>query len=172
VVVQVISLVLQGAVDLTSTEVSLGVGFYIQNDSKSGSHVNSISLFVKEQVLSRVGTSVPVNVLKLVLAVWLLSLLLWVVVGWLSDGSSEWLSSQVAFQIFVLQVVKPIGISFVWLWNVLILTHILTLILTHMWHIRLIGLLVSLNPNLGGFGFHLSVFFVFFFEFFIFGDDS
>ena len=81
VVLQVVGDVFGGAFNLTTTEELLGVGRGVQNDTKSGGHVSGLAIAVEVDVLSGVGATVAIDVLKLVSGVWFLVVDLVVVVG-------------------------------------------------------------------------------------------
>lgn len=58
--------VLGSAVDLATSEEFLGVGRWVENNSKGGSEVGNASALGEVDVLSRVNGSVPVDVLEVV----------------------------------------------------------------------------------------------------------
>lgn len=66
VMVGVLSDVLGGVSDLTTTEEFLGVGAVVQDDTESSGHVDSVVLGVEVDVLLRVSATVAVDVLKFV----------------------------------------------------------------------------------------------------------
>lgn len=66
VMVQVIGDVLGCGIDFTTTEELLGVRGWVKNDTKSGSHVDSLVLAVKVNVLLAVRATVAVDVLEII----------------------------------------------------------------------------------------------------------
>ena len=88
----VTSSLLRCVFDLATTEEFLGVGTVIEDDTKSSSHVDSVSHNVEVDVLSAVGASVSIDVLEVVLFLrWVVAD--FIVVGWLSDLTNPWLDS-------------------------------------------------------------------------------
>ena len=84
VMVLIVGDVLGGAIDLTTTEEFLGVGFVVKDDTKGGSHVDGVTVAVPVEVLLGVTAPIAIDVLKSVGGVRLL-VVHGVVVAWLSD---------------------------------------------------------------------------------------
>ena len=80
----IVSDVLGGVLDLTTTEEFLGVGSVFKDDSEGGSHVDGVTVAVPVAVLLGVTAAVAIDVLKSVGGVRDI-IVLGVVVGWLSD---------------------------------------------------------------------------------------
>jgi len=78
--------------DLTTTEELLGVGVVIKDDTKSGSHVDDLTIAVNEAVLTRISASVTIDVLEFVSHVRLVIVDRVVTVG-LSDLTNPGLNS-------------------------------------------------------------------------------
>ena len=72
-----------------ATKKLLSVARLIENDTKCSSHVNSLSTAVVLKVLASIGTTVAVNVFKLVLNIWD-SWVKWVMVVRLADLPDPW----------------------------------------------------------------------------------
>ena len=75
------------AVDFSNSKEFLFVVLRVKDDSKRGGMVAEILIFIEEDILSHVDTSVSIDEVKLVFGLWLL-INLFIVVLWLSDLSS------------------------------------------------------------------------------------
>lgn len=99
--------ILGSAVNLTTSEVDLGVSLRVERDSKSSSEVVHIALLVELDVLSGVNGSVSVDILEVETGLWLVTVDIGVLI-WLPDLSREsvdWLVVLVILHVVVVSVV-------------------------------------------------------------------